>query len=37
MNKRFLILLTLALAALLLMSGCDAAPANETTADTDPP
>ncbi|MBQ7909738.1 MAG: hypothetical protein IJ363_02980 [Clostridia bacterium] len=37
MNKRFLILLTLALAALLLMSGCDAAPANKTTADTDPP
>ena len=37
MNKRFLILLTLALAALLLMSGCDAAPANGTAADTDPP
>lgn len=37
MNKRFLILLTLALAALLLMSSCDAAPANEKTADTDPP
>ena len=40
MNKRFLILLTLALAALLLMSSCDTAPAAQDTtppAETQPP
>ena len=40
MNKRFLILLTLTLAALLLMSSCDTAPAAQDTtppAETQPP